>query len=112
MDIDNIVVKGVGWVHGLVEQSIWIGTDHGTLLAWILNSYCFWTLGFQWLCNPPYESVWESPWDIQFGWCKANIVHDPFPFPCQGRNASCQDLSFRTFEKVLPLLAKACVQTC
>jgi len=26
---------------------------------------------------------------------------------CQGRNASRQDLSFRTFEKVLPLLAKA-----
>jgi len=35
-------VKGVGWVHGLDEQSIWIGIDHGKLLVWILNSYCFW----------------------------------------------------------------------
>jgi hypothetical protein len=35
-------VKGVGWVHGLDEQNIWIGIDHGKLLFWILNSYCFW----------------------------------------------------------------------
>ncbi len=35
----------------------------------------------------------------------------PFHF-CQGRNASRQDLSFQTFEKVLPLLAKACPYYC
>ncbi len=35
------VLKGVGWVHGLDEQGIWIRTDHGTLLIWILNSHCF-----------------------------------------------------------------------
>jgi hypothetical protein len=34
-------VKGVGWVHGLDEQGIGIGTDHWTLLVWIWNSYCF-----------------------------------------------------------------------
>jgi len=33
---------GVGWVHGLDEQGIWMGTDHGILLVWILNFCCFW----------------------------------------------------------------------
>jgi hypothetical protein len=30
-------VKGLGWVHGLDKQGIWIGTDHRTLFVWILN---------------------------------------------------------------------------
>jgi hypothetical protein len=41
-DYDNVYVKGLGWVHGLAEQGIWIGTDHGTLLVWILSFCCFW----------------------------------------------------------------------
>jgi hypothetical protein len=34
-------------------------------------------------------------------------VHDPFPLPCQRKNANHQDLSFQTFKKVFPSLAKA-----
>ncbi len=33
-------------------------------------------------------------------------MHDPFPLPCQGRNANHQDLSFQTFKKVLPSFEK------
>ncbi len=30
-------------------------------------------------------------------------MHDPFPFPCQGRNVNYQDFSFQTFKKTLHL---------
>jgi hypothetical protein len=35
-----------------------------------------------------------------------DVVHNPFPFPCQGRNANHQDLSFQIFKKVLLHLQK------
>ncbi len=34
-------VKGIGWVHGLDEQGIWIGINHGTLLVWISEFLLF-----------------------------------------------------------------------
>jgi hypothetical protein len=37
----GVILRG-GWVNGLDEQCIWIGTNHGTLLVWILIFCCFW----------------------------------------------------------------------
>ncbi len=62
----------------------------------------------QWLGNPPCKNIWKSPWDTQFGWCKKDM-HESFPFPCQGKNANLQNLSFRTFEKLLPSFTKTCL---
>jgi hypothetical protein len=53
------IIEGVGWVHGLDEQSIWIGIDHGTLLFefWIL---VFFGTMMMWLGIAQKGEFWEE----------------------------------------------------
>ncbi len=121
--INHVLTHHVYWVcqiwpskqHGIHQESHGLlirNLHHFIILVHILLQLC---LGIKWHLDgfvifhaKAFQNLLEIPILVDV---KKTLCTIPFHFR-QGRNVNRQDLSFWTFEKVLPSLAKTCFYSC